>query len=75
VTVRYRDAFGLLRDLRAMGWANALVARRKTPLRRETCCARLRSMRGTLPTGRAPAATFEFVWVSGWPRTRASRSR
>jgi len=67
VTVRYRDAFGLLRDLRAMGWANALVARRKTPLRRETLlrAASLYAERFADPDGRLPA-TFEFVWVSGW---------
>ncbi|WP_377840911.1 methyltransferase domain-containing protein [Bosea sp. UC22_33] len=67
VTVRYRDAFGLFRDLRAMGWANALVARRKTPLRRETLlrAAALYAERFADPDGRLPA-TFEFVWVSGW---------
>ncbi len=67
VTVRYRDAFGLFRDLRAMGWANALVSRRKTPLRRETLlrAAALYAERFANPDGRLPA-TFEFVWVSGW---------
>ncbi|MCU4178135.1 methyltransferase domain-containing protein [Bosea sp. BH3] len=67
VTVRYRDAFGLFRDLKAMGWANALVARRKAPLRRETLlrAAALYAERFADPDGRLPA-TFEFVWVSGW---------
>ena len=67
VTVRYRDAFGLFHDLRAMGWANALVARRKTPSRRETLlrAAALYAERFADPDGRLPA-TFEFVWVSGW---------
>lgn len=67
VTVRYRDAFGLFRDLRAMGWANALVARRKTPSRRETLlrAAALYAEKFADPDGRLPA-TFEFVWVSGW---------
>lgn len=67
VTVRYRDAFGLFRDLRAMGWANALVARRKAPLRRETLlrAVALYAERFADPDGRLPA-TFEFVWVSGW---------
>ncbi|UZF90348.1 methyltransferase domain-containing protein [Bosea sp. NBC_00550] len=67
VTVRYRDAFGLFRDLRAMGWTNALVARRKAPLRRETLlrAAALYAERFADPDGRLPA-TFEFVWVSGW---------
>lgn len=67
VTVRYGDVFGLLRDLRAMGWANALLARRKAPLRRETLlrAAALYVERFADPDGRLPA-TFEFVWVSGW---------
>ncbi|MCO5091395.1 class I SAM-dependent methyltransferase [Bosea sp. (in: a-proteobacteria)] len=67
VTVRYPDAFGLLGDLRAMGWANALVARRKAPLRRETLlrAAALYAERFADPDGRLPA-TFEFVWLSGW---------
>lgn len=67
VTVRYRDAFGLLRDLRAMGWANSLMARRRAPLRRETLlrAAALYAERFADPDGRLPA-TFEFVWLSGW---------
>lgn len=67
VTVRYRDAFGLFRDLRALGWANNLIARRKTPLRRETLLrtATLYAERFADADGRLPA-TFEFVWLSGW---------
>lgn len=67
VTVRYRDAFGLFRDLRAMGWTNSLIARRKAPLRRETLlrAAALYAERFADPDGRLPA-TFEFVWLSGW---------
>jgi len=67
VTVRYRDAFGLFRDLKGMGWSNALAARRKAPLRRETLlrAAALYAERFADPDGRLPA-TFEFVWVSGW---------
>ena len=34
VTVRYGDMFGLMRDLRAMGWTNALVARTAFPAAR-----------------------------------------
>lgn len=67
VTVRYRDAFGLMRDLRAMGWANSLTSRRKAPLRRETLlrAVALYAERFADPDGRVPA-TFEFVWLSGW---------
>ena len=34
VTVRYGNIFGLMHDLRAMGWTNTLLDRRKTPLKR-----------------------------------------
>ena len=36
LTVRYDSVFGLMHDLRRMGAANALTARRRTPLRRAT---------------------------------------
>jgi SAM-dependent methyltransferase len=67
VTVRYRDMFGLLRDLRAMGWSNALVARRKARLRRETLlrAAAIYAERFADADGRL-RATFEIVWLSGW---------
>ena len=67
VTVRYGDAFGLMRDLRAMGWANGLLARRRTPLRRETLlrAAAIYAERFADPDGRL-RATFECVWLSGW---------
>jgi SAM-dependent methyltransferase len=67
VTVRYGDAFGLMRDLRAMGWSNALIARRKTPPRRETLlrAAAIYAERFADPDGRV-RATFECVWLSGW---------
>lgn len=67
VTVRYRDIFGLLRDLRGMGWGNALSARRRTGLRRDTLmrAASLYAERFSDPDGRL-RATFEIVWLSGW---------
>ncbi|WP_420102700.1 methyltransferase domain-containing protein [Bosea sp. (in: a-proteobacteria)] len=67
VTVRYGDAFGLMRDLRAMGWANGLLARRRTPLRRGTLlrAAAIYAERFADPDGRL-RATFECVWLSGW---------
>ncbi len=67
VTVRYRDIFGLLRDLRAMGWGNALTARRRAGLRRDTLmrAAALYAERHADPDGRL-RATFEIVWLSGW---------
>jgi SAM-dependent methyltransferase len=67
VTVRYRDVFGLLRDLRAMGWGNALMARRKAGMRRDTLlrAAGLYAERFADADGRL-RATFEIVWLSGW---------
>ena len=67
VTVRYRDLFGLLRDLRAMGWANALLERSRKPLRRAVLlrAAELYAERFADPDGRL-RASFEIVWLSGW---------
>lgn len=67
VTVRYRDVFGLMQDLRAMGATNALVARRRVPLRRQTL-ARMIAIyheRFAEPDGRV-RASFEIIHVSGW---------
>ncbi len=67
VTVRYGDMFGLLRDLRAMGWSNALTERSRKPLRRAVLlrAAELYAERFSDPDGRL-RATFEIVWLSGW---------
>ena len=67
VTVRYRDMFGLLRDLRGMGWGNALTQRSRRGLRRETLlrAAALYGERFADADGRL-RATFEMVWLSGW---------
>jgi SAM-dependent methyltransferase len=67
VTVRYDSAFGLMHDLRRMGATNALVARRRTPLRRETLLrmAEIYARRFADGDGRV-RATFEIVWLSGW---------
>lgn len=67
LTVRYADAFALMRDLRAMGMTNALTERRKSPMRRATLmrAAQVYSERFADPDGRI-RASFEFVWLSGW---------
>jgi SAM-dependent methyltransferase len=67
VTVRYPDPFALMRDLRAMGLTNALVHRRKTPLRRATLlpAAAIYAERFADADGRL-RATFELAWLSGW---------
>jgi hypothetical protein len=67
VTVRYRTAFDLMGDLRRMGATNALVARRRTALRRATLLrmAEIYAERFADPDGRL-RATFDIVWLSGW---------
>jgi hypothetical protein len=67
VAADYPDPLALMRDLRAMGEANALAARRRGFTRRATlmeACARYAAGFGG-PEGRVPA-TFEIVWLAGW---------
>jgi SAM-dependent methyltransferase len=67
VTVRYSDPLALMHDLRKMAATNALIERRRTPLKRAT----LRRMfeiyaeRFSDADGRV-RATFEIIWLSGW---------
>jgi SAM-dependent methyltransferase len=67
VTVRYDSAFGLMHDLRRMGATNALLARRRTPLKRATLqrMAEIYAERFADEDGRL-RATFEIIWLSGW---------
>ncbi len=67
LTVRYASPFALMADLRHMGATNALVERRRTPLRRATLTrmAEIYVERFADPDGRI-RATFEIVWLSGW---------
>ena len=67
VTVRYDSVFGLMHDLRRMGATNALIARRRTPLKRATLrrLAEIYAQRFADDDGRV-RATFEIVWLSGW---------
>jgi SAM-dependent methyltransferase len=67
IIVRYASPLVLMHDLRRMGATNALVERRRTPLRRAT----LRRMMEIYGERFADAdgrirATFEIVWLSGW---------
>ena len=67
LTIRYADAFALMRDLRAMGEANPLSGRRRGFTRRGTlleAAARYRDAYGDAE-GRIPA-TVEIVWLAGW---------
>jgi len=67
VTVRYDSVFALMRDLRRMGATNALIDRRRVPLRRATVMrmAEIYGERFSDDDGRI-RATFEVVWLSGW---------
>lgn len=67
LTVRYANIFGLMRDLRAMGATNALMARlRKPPPRRLFAeAAQIYAERFADPDGRV-RATFELIFLSGW---------
>ena len=66
-TLRYESPFALMAELRRMGATNALVARRRTPLRRTTLLrmAEIYRERFADADGRV-RATFDIVWLSGW---------
>ncbi len=67
ITVRYDHAFALMHDLRRMGATNALIDRRRTPLKRATLLrmAEIYAERFADADGRL-RATFEIVWLLGW---------
>jgi SAM-dependent methyltransferase len=67
ITVRYDDAFALMRDLRRMGATNILVERSRKFLRRATLLrmAEIYSEKFSDSDGRI-RATFDAVWLSGW---------
>ena len=65
-TVRYRDAWHLMRDLRAMGEGNALAGRLRHPTRRAVMTRAAALYQAQVgPDGRIPA-TFEIVVLTGW---------
>jgi SAM-dependent methyltransferase len=65
--VRYDTVFDLMHDLRRMGATNALLDRRRTPLKRATLMrmAEIYAQRFADLDGRV-RATFEIMWLSGW---------
>ncbi len=67
VEATYADPLALMRDLRAMGEANALTERRRTFLRRATLAhaAALYADSFPAPQGRV-RATFEIAYLIGW---------
>ena len=66
-TVRYRDAFHLMADLRAMGETNALTGRLRHPTRRGVLieAAHRYAAHFAEADGRIPA-TFEVIALTGW---------
>jgi SAM-dependent methyltransferase len=67
LTVRYDSAFGLFRDLKAMGATNALRERQRQPAARKLFvrAAEIYAERFSDPDGRI-RASFEIVWLTGW---------
>jgi len=67
ITVRYDSLFDLMRDLRAMGATNVLIARDPRPLTRAILvrAAALYAERYADTDGRI-RATFELIALSGW---------
>jgi hypothetical protein len=65
--VRYRDAFHLMQDLRAMGEGNAMAARLRKPTQRGVFgrAAELYQQTYGGADGKIPA-TFEIVVLTGW---------
>lgn len=67
LTVRYGNPLNLLRDLRHMGWANALQARSRMPMRRDVLMRAMEhfAKRAADEDGRV-RARFDIVYASGW---------
>ena len=67
LTVTYRDALALMRDLRGMGETNTAAGRRKTMTRRETIMRMIRQYEDSAsePDGRV-RASFQVITLTGW---------
>lgn len=67
IRVSYPDPMKLMADLRGMGEANAVAARRKTTMRRATLmrAAEIYQARDADADGRVPA-TFGVIYMTGW---------
>jgi SAM-dependent methyltransferase len=64
--VRYRDFFGLARDLRAHGLTNVMGARSRRPLRRDTLAALLAHYAEHHSKDGKLLARFETLYLTGW---------
>lgn len=67
LAVTYPSTLHLMRELRAFGAANPLLARRRSPLKRATLwhACEIYADRFPAPNGRV-TATFEIVTLTGW---------
>ncbi|MBS9722407.1 methyltransferase domain-containing protein [Tianweitania sp. BSSL-BM11] len=67
LTVRYDNLFALMKDLRAMGAANPMIARARKPASMALFmrASEIYAERYSDPDGRI-RATFSIVWLSGW---------
>ncbi len=67
ITVTYPDALSLMRELRAVGESNAVLARRRVLARRATLAraAVIYAERFAQEDGRLPA-TFEVIYLTAW---------
>jgi malonyl-ACP O-methyltransferase BioC len=67
IPVTYADPFAAMRELRAMGEANAVADRSRSGLRRETLlrAAEEYQRRFALPDGRVPL-TFQVLYLTAW---------
>ena len=67
LTVPYASPRELMREVRALGGGNVLLARARRPLPRKTLerAEALYRERDSLPDGRV-RATFEIVYLTGW---------
>ncbi len=67
ITVTYRDALALMRELKQMGWSNPLNQRSRSPITRQTVATVCAAYEATFANqdGRIPA-TFEIIYLTGW---------
>jgi len=67
LTVTYPNALALMRELKAMGEANALIERRRTPTRRDTLAAAAAIYQSRFAeAGDRVRATFQVIYLIGW---------
>jgi SAM-dependent methyltransferase len=64
--VRYRDVFGLARDLRVHGLTNAMSERSRRPLSRATLAALLAQYGEHHSEDGKLKASFELLYLTGW---------